>query len=231
MLTWDHELRRLRIRKGHAQWQAAPSHRPPRLQSKVPGKHHECIQSRCGSRCRCARVRLAFDQRWRCGSFTRGFSYPHFWQLFFDQAFIQDPTLKRCFGVDAKIVDCTWEYIQTLRTVQSPHEPMPRLDEFLEWLASPGLEHIWVILDIKLLLPTFWQAVFNNRAVLDKLDSYADSLFHAIAVALAGVQPALGRPWRERVSVGCWAVSIPHSFVLAIAYVFLILVRDMDPTD
>lgn len=84
---------------------------------------------------------------------------------------------------------------------------MPRLTEFLEWLASPGHEHIWVILDIKLLLPTFWQALFNNRAVLDRLDRYADDLFHAIAVTLAGVQPAPGRPWRERVTVGCWAVS------------------------
>lgn len=84
---------------------------------------------------------------------------------------------------------------------------MPRLKEFLQWLASPGHEHIWVILDIKLLLPTFWQALFNNRAVLDRLDRYADDLFHAISVTLAGVQPAPGRPWRERVTVGCWAVS------------------------
>lgn len=91
---------------------------------------------------------------------------------------------------------------------------MPCLREFLEWLASPGQEHIWVILDIKLLLPTFWQAAFNNRGVLDKLDSYADDLFLAIDATLAGVQPAPGRPWRERVTVGCWAVS----FLFTLSY-------------
>jgi phosphatidylglycerol phospholipase C len=60
-----------------------------------------------------------------------------------------DPSLKRCFGVDARIAECSWEYLSTLRTVAEPHEPMPRLKDFLEWLAVPELEKIWVVLDIK----------------------------------------------------------------------------------
>ena len=62
---------------------------------------------------------------------------------------MQDATLKRCFGKDDKIIDCTWEYISQQRTLAAPHEPMPRLKDLLEFLASPGLENIWLLLDIK----------------------------------------------------------------------------------
>lgn len=62
---------------------------------------------------------------------------------------MQDATLKRCFGKDEKIIDCTWEYISQQRTLAEPHEPMPRLIDLLEFLASPGLEHVWLLLDIK----------------------------------------------------------------------------------
>lgn len=62
---------------------------------------------------------------------------------------LQDATLKRCFGKDEKIIDCTWEYISQQRTLATPHEPMPRLKDLLELLASPGLENIWLLLDIK----------------------------------------------------------------------------------
>lgn len=61
----------------------------------------------------------------------------------------QDATLKRCFGLDEKIIDCTWDQLSKLRTLQEPHEPLPRLVDLLEFLASPGLEDIWLLLDIK----------------------------------------------------------------------------------
>ncbi|KAK4236274.1 PLC-like phosphodiesterase [Achaetomium macrosporum] len=61
-----------------------------------------------------------------------------------------DATLKRCFGIDKKIADCDWEYLRTLQTVQRPCQGMPRLADLLEWLAQPGLESVWVLLDIKL---------------------------------------------------------------------------------
>lgn len=60
-----------------------------------------------------------------------------------------DATLKRCFGEDTKIIDCDWEYLKTLRTLKAPHQSMPRLIDLLEYMASPGLEDIWVLLDIK----------------------------------------------------------------------------------
>ncbi|KAK7951596.1 Glycerophosphoryl diester phosphodiesterase [Apiospora aurea] len=62
-----------------------------------------------------------------------------------------DGTLKRCFGEDRKVSDCDWSYLSTLRTTRKPHEPMPRLVDLLEYLAQPGQENIWVLLDIKLL--------------------------------------------------------------------------------
>ena len=61
----------------------------------------------------------------------------------------QDATLKRCFGEDKKIIDCTWEYLSKQRTIKAPHESMPRLKDLLEYVASPGLEDIWIMLDIK----------------------------------------------------------------------------------
>lgn len=66
---------------------------------------------------------------------------------------IQDPTLQRCYGIKKKIADCDWSYLKTLRTLQAPHEPMPRLLDILEYLRQPGLEHIWVLLDIKVRNP------------------------------------------------------------------------------
>jgi hypothetical protein len=57
--------------------------------------------------------------------------------------------LKRCFGVDARIADCSWEYLSTMRTLKEPHEAMPRLQDFLSWLAQPRSDEIWVVLDIK----------------------------------------------------------------------------------
>jgi hypothetical protein len=62
---------------------------------------------------------------------------------------LKDATLKRCFGVDKKIADCDWTYLSTVRTLKEPHQPMPRLSDLLEYVAEPGLEDIWVLLDIK----------------------------------------------------------------------------------
>ena len=44
---------------------------------------------------------------------------------------------------------CEWDYISSLKTLQEPHEAMPRLKDLLEYLASSGLEDIWLLLDIK----------------------------------------------------------------------------------
>ena len=47
------------------------------------------------------------------------------------------------------VKDCEWQFLSKLRTLAEPHEPLPRLSEFLEWLTLPDLDHVWVLLDIK----------------------------------------------------------------------------------
>lgn len=66
-----------------------------------------------------------------------------------------DATLKRCYGREEKIIDCDWSYVSTLKTIAEPHQSMPRLKDLLEYVAQPGLEEIWVLLDIKVSRYTF----------------------------------------------------------------------------
>ncbi|RBR08752.1 hypothetical protein FVER53590_02638 [Fusarium verticillioides] len=97
-----------------------------------------------------------------------------------------DASLKRCFGIEARIGECSWEYLSTLRTVAEPHEPMPRLKDFLQWLIRPELQDIWVVLDIK-------------------LDDDPAELMAAIARDLDAVQAPV--PWDQRIILGCWNAS------------------------
>lgn len=60
--------------------------------------------------------------------------------------------MERCFGVDKKINECDSEYLASLRTLKEPHEALPTLKELLEYLATPGLEKIWILLDVKVLV-------------------------------------------------------------------------------
>jgi phosphatidylglycerol phospholipase C len=84
---------------------------------------------------------------------------------------------------------------------------MPRLNDLLEYLATPGLEDIWVLLDIKLPWPSLVEPFKKNRVDRwAKLDNDADNVFRSIAATMEGVKPS--RPWNERVLLGCWAVSI-----------------------
>lgn len=64
---------------------------------------------------------------------------------------------------------------------------MPRLLDLLEYVAQPGLEHVWLLLDIK-------------------LDNNSDDVMRLIAEALASVHPG-ARPWNERVVMGIWAAK------------------------
>lgn len=54
--------------------------------------------------------------------------------------------------MDQKIADCDWSYLSTLKTLREPKQSMPRLLDLLEYLAQPGLESIWVLLDVKVSL-------------------------------------------------------------------------------
>ncbi|MCJ1479249.1 hypothetical protein MMC13_007934 [Lambiella insularis] len=99
-----------------------------------------------------------------------------------------DGTLERCYGKKARIIDCNWEEVSGLRTLREPHEAMPRLRDLLEYLASPGTEHIWLLLDIK-------------------FDVDADTIMRLISEVLRSVPPHPQEPWEKRVVLGCWAVK------------------------
>jgi glycerophosphoryl diester phosphodiesterase len=64
---------------------------------------------------------------------------------------------------------------------------MPRLSDLLEYVAQPGLEHIWILLDIK-------------------LDNNSDDVMRLIAKTLASIHPGQ-RAWNERVVLGIWAAK------------------------
>ncbi|KAI1092625.1 PLC-like phosphodiesterase [Rostrohypoxylon terebratum] len=97
-----------------------------------------------------------------------------------------DAALKRCFGEDSKIRDHPWRYLSTLRTIRKPEQPMPRLVDLLEYMNQPGVEHVWVMLDIK-------------------THDDATELLRATADAIASV-PAV-RPWSERILPCCWSIQ------------------------
>ncbi|KAF2140667.1 uncharacterized protein K452DRAFT_288763 [Aplosporella prunicola CBS 121167] len=99
-----------------------------------------------------------------------------------------DATLKRCFGRPEKVLDCDWEYVATLRTLEEPHAPMARLTDLLAYLAQPGLEHIWVLLDIK-------------------KDNNLDQVMRLIAETIAAVPASPERPWNQRIVIGAWAAK------------------------
>lgn len=99
-----------------------------------------------------------------------------------------DPTLSRCFGQKHKIIEKSWDEIKDLRTIAEPHVAMPRLNDLLEYLAQPGMEEIWILLDIK-------------------LDNDADDIMRLIASTIASVKPSPKRRWEERIVLGIWAAK------------------------
>ncbi|KAL5119574.1 hypothetical protein ACEQ8H_002420 [Pleosporales sp. CAS-2024a] len=99
-----------------------------------------------------------------------------------------DKDLKRCFGRDEKLLDCDYEFLSKLRTLEEPHEPLPRLADLLEYLAQPGLEDIWVLLDIK-------------------LDNNAEDVMRLIGDTIRSVAPSPTRPWNTKIVLGIWAAK------------------------
>lgn len=99
-----------------------------------------------------------------------------------------DQDLMRCFGREEKIIDCDYEFLSKLRTLKAPYEPLPRLADLLEYLTQPGLEEIWVMLDIK-------------------LDNDAGDVMRLIGETIKSVLPSPSRPWHSRIVLGCWAAK------------------------
>ena len=64
---------------------------------------------------------------------------------------------------------------------------MPRLRDLLEYVAQPGLEHVWILLDIK-------------------LDNNAENVMRLIRETIDSVQ-SNERAWENRIVLGCWAAK------------------------
>ena len=97
---------------------------------------------------------------------------------------LQDADLKRCFGVNKKIVDCDWKYLRTLTSKRAPGEPPACLGELLEWLIQPDQDHLWLLLDIK-------------------MDNNPSKVMQLIARTIASVAPRT-RSWSDRIVLGVW---------------------------
>lgn len=83
---------------------------------------------------------------------------------------------------------------------------MPRLLDLLEYLTTPGLEDIWILLDIKVPWPGLLEPFQKGRVdKWAKLDNDSEKVMRLIAETIASVKPS--SPWQGRVVLGCWAVS------------------------
>lgn len=93
--------------------------------------------------------------------------------------------MKRCFGVEKKIIDCDYSYIQTLRTLKEPHLPLPSLKEVVEYVRD---KDIWLLLDIK-------------------VDNVADDVMRLTAETIKSVHDGGAEYWREKIVLGCWTLK------------------------
>ncbi|KAI3393473.1 hypothetical protein diail_4237 [Diaporthe ilicicola] len=93
-----------------------------------------------------------------------------------------DKDLKRCYGVDKAVRDCDWEYLSTLKTLKEPRQNMCRLVDLLEYLAEPGNQSVWVLLDIK-------------------VDDPPRDMIPKIAATIASAPEG---KWEQRIVLGCW---------------------------
>ena len=81
---------------------------------------------------------------------------------------------------------------------------MPRLSDLLEYLALPGHEEIWVLLDIKVFDCGF-RMRFRLKLTI-QLDNDADDVMRLIAETIKQIPAHPQNPWNQRVVLGCWAV-------------------------
>ena len=144
------DFSRLDICQAEKEWLQIPTdHCPSRLQGKTPREHHGCLCRSGPGRRACYRDGHSPIERWGCGHFSCESRKASSSCTKPDWCIGQDATLKRCYGKENKIIDCDWDFLSQQRTIKEPHVSMPRLKDLLEYLASPGLENIWLLLDIK----------------------------------------------------------------------------------
>ena len=122
-----------------------------------------------------------------------------------------------------KIRDCEWDYLSQQRSLRAPHEPMPRLQDLLEYLAKPGSENIWILLDIKVLsIPsTSSNPLITHQDDQRRRVHNASHRTHSIprsTLAFQTLAPA-SRPWYLGSKISATLHSIPprlpnHSYRL-----------------
>ncbi|GKT49011.1 phosphatidylglycerol phospholipase C [Colletotrichum spaethianum] len=114
-----------------------------------------------------------------------------------------DGNLKRCFGVDKKINECDWAYLETLQTVMEPGEKMPRLEDLLVFLAEEGAgrDEVWVLLDIKVETGLLLRDASADTLGEQTDDPPAELLGHVAEVLTSTPGPV---PWEKRIVFGCW---------------------------
>lgn len=100
-----------------------------------------------------------------------------------------DPSLQRVFGDKGgkrRVVDVDWfGDMETLTTVQPPHEHMPRLIDVLKrFRDDPAYAGRWLLIDVKPDNPV--------------------SIIASIRDALAQVDPDISGAWGHRVVLGIW---------------------------
>ncbi|KAL8747575.1 MAG: hypothetical protein Q9190_000559 [Brigantiaea leucoxantha] len=118
-----------------------------------------------------------------------------------------DATLQRCFGKEDKIIDRDWSYIREQQTTRAPHEPMPRLKDLLEYLASPELGSIWLLLDIKVLKIQHTPPSSTKFLTASQIDNNADDIMRLMARTIQDIPPNPHNPWDKRIVLGCWAAK------------------------
>lgn len=156
--TLTDKASRLDICEEKTKWlQLSSNDRASGLPGKTPGEHNGCVRRGGESRGACNRDGYpSFKGRSGssipCMSRDCRLKASKYWS-----PSTQDATLKRCFGTEKKIIECDWDFLSQQQTLKEPHASMPRLTDLLEYLAHPGLENVWLLLDIKVKFsPTFY---------------------------------------------------------------------------
>ncbi|KAI9654279.1 MAG: hypothetical protein M1831_005444 [Alyxoria varia] len=90
-----------------------------------------------------------------------------------------DSNLKRCYGKDKQIKDCTWDELKTFYTIQEPHSPLTRLQDLLELFQRPHWRNIWILVDVK-------------------IDSDSEELMQRVASTFRRVDPGHGSRWQDK---------------------------------
>jgi hypothetical protein len=89
---------------------------------------------------------------------------------------------------------------------------MPRLKDLLEYLNEPGLEDIWILLDIKVSRDFRKDTSGRSANSSMKMDNNSDDVMRLIAATLHEVKPSPKKIWADRVLLGIWSVSLSQEF-------------------